>query len=130
MTLIRLGNLLALTAACALAWRLGGAMGWGVLAGFAAGAGLTGAGVWWQQRLLRRGSAFVMQAFGISFLVKLVAVVGGTLLLRFAGGADGAIGIGAHVDWKGYLIAFSVAVLWVGCLGSVGTLRVLRTGTA
>ena len=127
MRLIRIGNLLALAGACVLAWRLGGALGWGVLLGFALGAVVSGAGVRWQQSLLRRGSAFVMQAFGISFLVKLIVVVGGTLWLRFA---DDPGSIGALVDWRSYLIAFSVAVLWVGSLGSMGTLRVLKAGAA
>ena len=130
MKLFTIGNLLALAAACALAWRLGGALGWGVLAGFASGASLSAAGVCWQQALLRRGSSFVMQAFGLSFLVKLIVVVGGTLLLRFADGAEGIGGIGALVDWRSFLIAFPIAVLCVSSLGSIGTLRVLRAGPA
>ena len=121
-------TLLALAAAGALAWRLGGALGWGVLAGFLCGAALSAAAVCWQQQtLLRRGSAFVLSAFALAFLAKLIVVVGVTLVLRFV---DGPGSIGSLVDWRAFLIAFPVAVLCVSSLGSIGTLRVLRTGTA
>ena len=120
---LAIGLAVGLLACGLVAWRLGGALGAGTLVGFLVGSTLSSAGVLWQHRLLERGSPKVMQAFALSFLAKLLLLTVGALVLHFA-----AAGL---ADWKAYLIAFAIGVLWITSCGSVGTVRLLgRGGTA
>jgi hypothetical protein len=104
-------------AAFVVAWRLGGALGGGVLAGFLLGAGLSGLGCLYQRHMLRVRPGGLMQAMAVSFLVKLVALVIGSLAFRFVEAAA------ARADWRSFLIAFAAAVMIVLPLGAMDATR-------
>lgn len=106
-------------AASVVAWRLGGALGGGVIAGFLLGAGLSGLGCLYQRHALRVRPSAMMQAVAVSFLVKLAAVVIGALSLRYVEAAA------ARADWRSFLIAFAAAVTIVLPLGAWDATRSL-----
>ena len=120
MSRLTLGTLLGMAGATLVAWQLGGALGTGVMAGALTGGALAGLGVAWQLHVLRTCPDKVFAATVSAFLAKIAVVLMGALLLRFFEPAA------RQADWRAFLIAFAVAVLFVGSLGSLDALRFLR----
>ena len=114
------GTLAGLAAACAVAWRLGGAEGTGVLAGYLTAACLSALGVAWQAHALRTRPAGVMTATVGAFLAKLAVVLAGAVTFRYVEPA------GRHVEWRSFLVAFAAGVLVVLAVGSLDNLRAFR----
>jgi len=117
MTLLLIGTLLGLAGAALAAVLLGGALGAGALSGFALAALLGLAASAWQVRLLRRRPARAFSVFAIAFLLKLAALLVGTLLLRYLEP------IGARADWRGFALGFAAGVLWLSVLGPLALSR-------
>ena len=70
MNLTTLSTAIGLVGAGALAFRLGGASGVGVVAGFLVGAGVTGWGLLRQRRVLRAAPHRALRAMVEGFLAK------------------------------------------------------------
>ena len=107
----------ALPLAAAAAWQAGGAQGYGVLLGCSAATALGLASLVWQDRLLRAGSSFALNAAVVGFLAKLLVLVAGALVLRFVAAA------GERIDWRGYVLGFAGGELWTVLIGSLRHLR-------
>jgi uncharacterized membrane protein len=120
MIRLTLASLTVFAVAAILAWRLGGALGGGVLAGYLLGAGFSGLGVLYQRHTLLTRPEATFQAFTVAFLAKLVVLVLGALTFRFVEVAA------ARADWRSFLIAFAVAVAVIVPLGSFDLLQALR----
>ena len=126
MIRLSIASLAALAVAAVVAWRLGGTLGSGVLAGFLLGAGFSGLGMLYQRHVLltRPERAFI--ALGISFLAKLLVLLIGGLAFRYVEAAA------ARADWRSFLVSFVTAVAILLPLGSLDLLASLRrrgTGT-
>lgn len=119
MTRLILAMFLGTVAAAAVAWRLGGALGAGVLAGFLLGAGMSGLGVLWQRHVMLRRPERAMHAMALSLLAKLVALALGVACFRFVEVA------GSRADWRSFLVAFGASVALVVPLGALDAVRVL-----
>ena len=113
MTRLTLACTVGAVAAAVVAWRLGGTLGTGVLAGYLLGAGVSGLGVLYQRHTLMVRPERMMQAVVVGFLAKLVFLFGATLVFRFVDAAA------ARADWRSFLAAFGVAVAIVLPLGSL-----------
>lgn len=111
MLRLSLATLLGLCLAAAVAWRLGGTLGGGVMAGFSLGAGLSGIGALYQRHVLRTKPEAALMATGVSFLAKLGALLFGALAFRYIEAAA------ARADWKAFLVSFAAAVVIVLPLG-------------
>ena len=111
MLRLSLATLLGLCLAAVVASRLGGTLGGGVLAGFTLGAGMSGLGALYQRHVLRTRPDKALAATAVSFLAKLVALVGGALAFRYVEAAA------ARADWRAFLVAFAAAVVIVLPLG-------------
>jgi len=99
-----------------------GPVGAGVLLGSMLGLAIGAAGAAWQARLLARGSRFALNAFVLTFLVKLVVVCAGTLVLH-------ALDL-AWVDWRAYLVSFPFGALWITAFVVLSNVRALRHRSA
>ena len=77
--------------------------GAGILAGVLAGGGLALAGVRLQRAVLERRPERSLQVFALAFLAKMLALVGGGLLLRYSA-------LGERMDWRAFLLAYAAAV--------------------
>lgn len=119
---LTLGTLVGLAVASVVAWRLGGAEGTGVLAGYLTASCLSALGVAWQVHLLRTRPAQVMSAVVGAFLAKLAVVLLGAVVFRFVEPA------GRHVEWRSFLVAFAAGALVVVAAGSLEALWTLRRG--
>ena len=95
---------LGLAAAVLVAWQLGGALGGGVLMGFAMGAGMSVIGVLYQRHALLHRPDTVLAATGVSFLAKFVVLFCGALAFRSIDEAA------AWVNWRSFLVAYAAAV--------------------
>jgi hypothetical protein len=113
-------TLAALALSCAAAWRLGGTLGTGVLAGFLCGASVAGLGAAWQMHVIRTRPERVLWATAQSFLFKLFAVLAFALVFRFVDGAS------ERVDWRSFLVTFAAAVFVVMILGAFDNARALK----
>ena len=122
MIRLTIATLVGAIAAAVVAWRLGGSLGGGVLAGFLLGAGMSGLGVLYQRHVLLTQPSKSMQAVVVSFIAKLVAVLLGALAFRYIEAA------GALADWRAFLVAYAVAVLVVLPLGTLDAARIARRG--
>ena len=120
MNLTTLSTLLGLAGAALLAFRLGGAHGTGVVAGYLAGAGLTGALLARQRKILASNPKRALQSTVEGFLAKLGAVVLATLAILFVPG------LRASCDLASFLLAFGAAVLLVLLPGTFENARFLR----
>ena len=96
-----------LLVAAATAWSFGGSLGGGILAGFLLGAALCGLGAMHQAHVMRTNPSRVMQAFGLTFLIKLGALLAGALAFRYL-----PI-VSDRIDWQGFVLAFAAAVALV-----------------
>jgi hypothetical protein len=119
-TRLTLGTLAGLGLAAVVAWRLGGALGTGVLGGYLLGASLSGFGVAWQNHLLRTQPKRVLTATVTVYLVKLACLLAAALVFRYVEPAA------RQVDWRAFLIAFATSVVLVNSIGSLDTLRILK----
>ncbi len=126
MIRLSLGSLAALAVALAVAWRLGGTLGAGVVAGFLLGAGMSGLGVLYERHLLLTRPERALTAFVVAFLAKLAVLVLGAVAFRFIEAAA------MRVDWRSFLIAFAAAVAVVLPLGTLDAMRSFKrhVGTA
>lgn len=124
MTRLSIACLAALAVAAVVAWRLGGTLGTGVLAGFALGAGFSGLGMLYQKHVLATRPERALVAFSISFLAKLFVLLVGALAFRYVEAAA------VRVDWRSFLVAFAAAVAVVLPLGSLDLLSGLRRTAA
>ncbi len=111
MNRLTLAALALLALAVFVAMRLGGALGGGVLAGAALGAGLSGLSALYQGHVLRFRPERAFQAFGLTFLTKLASLVAGAFLLRYVGP------VAERLDWRGFVVAFAAAVALILPLG-------------
>jgi len=111
----------ACATAVAVAWKLGGVLGNGVLVGFATGAGLGGLGVLYQRHIMRTRPERAFHAFAALALAKLAVLLVGGVTLRFLQATQDL------VHWKSFLIAYAATVALIVPLGTVGALRNLRT---
>ena len=110
-------------AAC-VAWRLGGALGNGVLAGYFLGCAVAGLAHAWQVHTMRHRPEQAFTAFGLGFLAKILGLGLGAAIF---GTIDA---LAARVDWRSYLLAFVGAVLVVMVAGTFDHLRFLRGSAA
>jgi MFS family permease len=120
MTLTTAGTLIGCAIAGSLAWWIGGSLGTGVLAGFLAGASVTGLCLAWQRHVLTRHPEKLVQVAVASFLVKLGAVLAGALALRFI---DSQAVI---ADWRSFLVAFAVSAVLVLIPGTFENMKKLK----
>jgi hypothetical protein len=119
-TRLSLATLAGLALAAGIAWRIGGALGTGVLGGYLVGAFLSAFGVAWQNHLLRTNPAKVFTATVSVFLLKLAVLLGAALAFRYVEAAS------AQVEWRAFLVAFAAGVVLVLAIGSLDTLRILK----
>lgn len=124
MIRLSLASTVALVAAAVVAWRLGGAEGAGVLAGFLLGAGFSGLTVLYQRHTLLTAPERALKVFAVCFLAKLAVVLMGALAFRYVEAAA------ARADWRTFLIAFAAAVAVVLPFGLLDVLQVLRRRAA
>ncbi|HEV8114028.1 MAG TPA: hypothetical protein VGR31_14740 [Planctomycetota bacterium] len=124
MTLTTLSTLAGLGAALWIAAALGGAQGVGVLAGFLAGAAVTGACVARQRTVLRALPGRALRSMVEGFLVKLGAVVAAVLLFVVFPR------IRETADVRSFFLAFAGAVLLVLFCGTIDNARLLRAERA
>jgi hypothetical protein len=117
MTRLTLLSLLGAAAAALLAWRLGGARGAGVLAGYLLGAGASVGGVLWQRRVLARRPERAFAALAAAFLGKLALLFACALCIRFVDA------LAERVDGRAFLVAFGVGVVLVLPLGAWEVVR-------
>ena len=108
-----LATLAALGVAAVVAWRLGGTLGAGCLAGFFLGAAFTGLGSLYQRHMLLTRPERALFAMVVAFLAKLAVVVMGTLTFRFVEVAA------ERVDWRSFAVAFAAAVAVLLPLGTL-----------
>jgi len=109
--------LAALGVALACAYRFGGALGGGVLAGYLLGAGLAGLSVLYQMHLLATRPERAMAGSVMGFLVLLVALLIGALSFRFLEP------VAERADWRSFLVTFSLAGALVLPLGTMEAVR-------
>lgn len=122
MTLTNLSTLAGLAAALSLAAWLGGAEGTGVLAGFLAGAAVTGACLVRQRAILRATPQRALRSMVEGFLIKLAAVVIAVLLFVVFPTIRQA------ADLRAFFLAFAASILLVLFAGTYDNARVLREG--
>jgi hypothetical protein len=113
-------TLLGLGAAFWLAWRVGGALGGGIGAGFCSGAAISGLCVLRQQHTARYRPERVVRTVLEGFLFKLAFVLIGGL-------AFGLIeSLGAVIDVRSFLISFAAAAAVVLISGTFETVQLLK----
>jgi hypothetical protein len=119
MTHTTAGTLIGLAIAGAVAWFAGGSLGRGILAGAVAGAFITGLCLAWQRHTLEYKPEKLVHVAVAGFLVKLAAVLCGSLALR---AFDGSLEI---ADWRGFLVTFVVTAVLVLIPGTIENMRKL-----
>lgn len=124
MTPTTLGTLLLLLVAAPLAWWLGGSLGVGVLAGVLAAASVGVAMVIYQRRIAVQRPSWIIPAFALAFLVKLVVLVVLTAVFRFVDL------LAARVDWRSFLMSYAAAAVVLLALGTTEAARALKGGNA
>lgn len=111
--------LIGLAAALAVGWALAGTAGNGVVLGYLAGALVTGATLVWQRHELAHRPERLLATALTGFTIKLAAVLGGALFLRYFEPA-------AHFfDWKSFLIAFATSAILILIPGTIDNVRML-----
>ena len=120
MNLTTLSTLLGLAGAALVAYRVGGAHGTGVIAGYLGGASLALALVARQRRLLATAPQRALQTMVEGFLAKLAAVVLATLAILFVPG------LRQGCDLACFLLAFGAAAVIALLAGTWANARVLR----
>jgi hypothetical protein len=98
-------TLVGCVAAVALAFVLGGPVGVGVVAGFAAGAGIALGLGGIQKRIVLAKPVYVVHVLAGGFLAKICALLAATAAVRFAAPIADA------VEWRAFTVAFATAVL-------------------
>jgi hypothetical protein len=119
MNLAWTATLLGLAAAAAVAAALGGALGVGALAGFAAASFVGLAAGLHRAHLARTRPERAFGAFAVAFLAKLGLLLAGTLLLRFVEP------LGARADWRAFALGFAAGALWLSLFTTIQTSRTL-----
>lgn len=119
-TRLTLGTLAGLALAAGVAWRLGGALGTGVLGGYLLGASLSACGIALQNHYLRTRPERVMAATTGVFLLKLAMLLLSALVFRYVEPAA------RQVDWRAFLVAFVAGVVLLIAVGSLDTMRILK----
>lgn len=124
MTRLTLATLVGLALASAVAWRLGGALGKGVMAGYLLGASLAVLGALAQRWVFMRRPDQSLAAFALGFLTKLTALFVFVLVFRFFEP------LGGSVDWRSFAVSFAAAVALVVPFGAFDAVRILRASRA
>lgn len=124
MKMLLLGLLTGLAAATLLAWQVQGPSGAGLLLGFGLGSLVSFAGLAMQRLAPDSRLNQAMGTFVAFFLIKLALLTAGAVLLRYVEEA------GAIFDWRSYLVAFGVGVLWILGLSSLREMLNLREARA
>ncbi len=114
------GTLATVGVAAFAAWLAGGAVGTGILAGTLLGCAVAGLGIALQAKMAREAPHRVLQAMGVAFLAKFLAMIAVGVSIRVIDPEA------ASVDWRAALIAFPAAALTVSVLGSLDVARTLR----
>jgi len=120
MMRLSLAALLGALVAGVAAWSAGGRVANGIVAGYALGAALAGLGAMHVLHTLRTRPDKAFQAFAVSFLFKLAALVGGGFAFRYLPSAA------ERADWRGFLVAFAAAVVLVLPFGVWDAVRFAR----
>ena len=120
MTLTTRITLIGLAAAMLLAWRLGGARGAGTIAGYLAGASITGFALARQRHVFRTAPQRSLHTMVEGFLLKLAGIVLAVIVLATVPGAR------ERVDLLSFCLAFAVAALLALFPGTWSNARVLR----
>lgn len=119
MTRTTIGTLAVLLVGAVVAFRLGGTVGMGVVAGVLCGCSVSALGGAWQRHVFRTRPKKAFNAVLETFLFKLVFVTIGALSFRYIDAAA------ARVDWKSFLVTFAIAVLVVHTLTVLDNVRLL-----
>ena len=123
MTRTLLSLAIAAPLAGAVVWQRGGvddAEGMGVLVGFVVGALVSLWGIYFQRHTLLHRPEKGSQAVVIDFAVKLVVVLAGAIVLT------AMPDVGAHCDWRAFLLTFASVSLVVLTFGTHDAVRVLK----
>jgi hypothetical protein len=120
MTLTTRITLIGLAAAALLAWSLGGARGAGTIAGYLAGASITGFALARQRHVLRSAPERALQTVVEGFLLKLAAIVLAALVLATVPA------VRERIDLVSFFLAFAVAALLILFPGTASNARILR----
>lgn len=120
MTRLLLLVLAAFAVACLVAVRLDGHAASGVVLGFSLGTGLSGLSFLYTRHTLATRPARAMAAFGVGFLVKLVALLLGALAFRYVPAAA------ERADWRSFVVAYGASVALILPLGTVLAVRAPR----
>jgi hypothetical protein len=120
MNLTTLSTFLGLAGAALVAFRLGGAHGTGVIAGYLGGAALSLSLVARQRRVLETSPQRALQSMVEGFLAKLAAVVLATLAILFVPG------LRERCDLASFLLAFGAAAVIALLAGTWANARTLR----
>lgn len=123
MIRLTLATIATAGAAATVAWRFGGTLGTGVLAGYLLGAGLSGLGILYVRHTLLTRPEKSMGAMVVAFLFKLAALLIGALAFRYVEEAA------RLVDWRTFLVAFAFAAALLLPLGALDAARDLRRRT-
>lgn len=124
MSRTNIAILIGLPLAALLAWQLGGAVGMGVIGGYLLATSLFGLGHAWQRGVVRVHPERSMNTLVILMMAKLLVLLFSWVILRFVDGAS------AHVDPKGFLLAYVTAVLLVSLVGSFEAMTILKNQKA
>jgi hypothetical protein len=112
-------TVLVLGLAALLAWRLGGVVGAGVLAGTLGGATVASIGASLQHKIAKTAPKRLFSAITVGFLLKMFAALAGALAFRYVPEAA------AVCDWQSFLLAFAVGAV---CVMMAGISDLVRLG--
>ena len=119
MTRSTIGTIVVLLVAAVVAFRLGGTVGVGVIAGVLCGCSVSALGGAWQRHVFRTRPKKAFNAVLETFLFKLAFVIIGAISFRYIDAAA------ARVNWKSFLVSFVFAVLVVHTLTVLDNVRLL-----
>jgi hypothetical protein len=97
-----------------------GSLGNGIMAGAGLGVAFCALGAMYMAHTLRTRPVLAMQAFAISFLMKLVVLVVGAIAFRYIPQAA------ARVDYRGFMVAYAALIAVLVPVGSFDALRGIR----
>ncbi len=115
---------LGLPAACVVGWSMGGALGAGAVCGFCAGAVLGGISLAWLAHTVRTRPDGALGAFVAGFAAKLGVLLAAALVLRYVEPAA------ARVDYRSFLLAFTVAICLLLVVGLPDATRARKERTS
>jgi hypothetical protein len=123
-SLLTIATLLGCLAALAVSFATGGTVGSGVMAGFLLGAAI---GLFCLETLRRTSRVrpeYAFHAYLGTVFVKVLVMIGATLVLRFAEP------LAARFEWRSFLIAYLAGALIVLVTGTPAAVRTITTEAA